>query len=210
MTKGVYIAKTDSLLNLIQNLLARPSSMLMLLLPDVVVQDGADAIDRGGIAILAGMKDLRVGKVRLVKLDRSELRKYSDEEVLIGFGEVNKSRRIKNRERWNCSCVVWDGDWGVLVWKRKGRTRELFFLFVFFNLQVGLDGFFWFWSWTLDFSCCSYCGSCCGGGGGGGLIGWAWFVGLVCDGGGIFGFDAWIFSIFGKCIDFKDVPFLLP
>lgn len=53
--------------------------MLMLLLPDVVVQDGADAIDRGGIAILAGMKDLRVGKVRLVKLDRSELRKYSDE-----------------------------------------------------------------------------------------------------------------------------------
>jgi hypothetical protein len=99
MTKGVYIAKTDSLLNLIQNLLARPSSMLMLLLPDVVVQDGADAIDRGGIAILAGMKDLRVGKVRLVKLDRSELRKYSDEEVLIGFGEVNKSRRIKNRER---------------------------------------------------------------------------------------------------------------
>ena len=98
MTKGVYIAKTDSLLNLIQNLLARPSSMLMLLLPDVVVQDGADAIDRGGIAILAGMKDLRVGKVRLVKLDRSELRKYSDEEDLIGFG-VNKSRRIKNRER---------------------------------------------------------------------------------------------------------------
>lgn len=73
--------------------------MLMLLLPDVVVQDGADAIDRGGIAILAGMKDLRVGKVRLVKLDRSELRKYSDEEVLIGFGGINKSRRIKNRER---------------------------------------------------------------------------------------------------------------
>ena len=93
MTKGVYIAKTDSLLNLIQNLLARPSPILMLLLPDDVVQDGAAAIDLGGIAILAGMKDLWVGKVSLVKMDRSGLRKYNDEEVFMGFG-VNKSRRI--------------------------------------------------------------------------------------------------------------------
>jgi hypothetical protein len=66
---------------------------MLLLLVDVVVQDDDDdAINLGGIAILEGKKDLRVGKVSLVELDRSELRKYSDEEVLIGFG-VNKSRR---------------------------------------------------------------------------------------------------------------------
>jgi len=67
---------------------------MLLLLVDVVVQDDDDddAINLGGIAILEGKKDLRVGKVSLVELDRSELRKYCDEEVLIGFG-VNKSRR---------------------------------------------------------------------------------------------------------------------
>ena len=66
---------------------------MLLLLVDVVVQDDADdAINLGGIAILEGKKDLRVGKVSLVELDRSELRKYSDEEVLIGFG-ANKRRR---------------------------------------------------------------------------------------------------------------------
>ena len=53
---------------------------MLLLLVDVVVQDDDDdVINLGGIAILEGKKDLRVGKVSLVELDRSELRKYSYE-----------------------------------------------------------------------------------------------------------------------------------
>ncbi|KAJ6434164.1 hypothetical protein OIU84_017808 [Salix udensis] len=59
---------------------------MLLLLVDVVAQDDDDdAINLGGIAILAGKKDPRVGKASLVELDRSELRKYSD--------GANKSRR---------------------------------------------------------------------------------------------------------------------